>query len=535
MLPPSILDPRAGEILPQPAPPAMRVPRIDGARIVVVRTMPPGSGVESLADLITSSAARRGGDVTDFTRRDFMADDPAERNRLRENFDAAVLVAGPTATTTELTFRYADQLERAGLPCAIAVFAPYAATARYGAQMTATRPGHILFSLRREDDEADIASLLSILTDPRDGHAKEAGQRSTIETLLADARSEDDAIEALHRAGITDGLPVVLPTATRVARMCGGTSLPADTIITTSFRPEGRTVTVRDVAANAVMAGALPVHLPAILAAASIMGKPLVDSMTRSVNSFAFAQYLSGPYAIEAGVVGGMNALGPGNRSNGAIGRALGLMMRNLGGCAVGVNSTPAQGNPAAGGLVFTDNRDHPANCSASGCAPFSEMIRSIVPGAAPHQSWLTMFAGGFTHLGNFYYGGFEELRVALDQPDLPAGALVLLSDKMAQQLAREGFTRESLEQALHSAVRRPMGQLRKSGFYPLREAMTQRSPGEGYGAWPESYLGVPDEAEVPVYAPGSILVGVVGSDAASVGQVWLMGAIGTASIDDFR
>lgn len=496
--------------------------------------MPPGSGVETLAEAASLVIAERGGHPIDFMRRDFMADDPDERRHLLQSeFDAAVLVAGPTATTTELTFRYADQLEQAGLPCTVAVFAPYEATAVYGARRTATRPAHVAFPLRRGQDERALDELISGLTHSPEADA-DAHPGPSIEALLAEARSEDEALEALHRAGMTDGLPVLLPTADRVERMCRGTSLPDDTIITSSFRPEGRTVRVRDVAANAVLAGALPSHLPAILAAASIMGAPLVDSMTRSVNSFALAQYVSGPYAAEAGVAGATNALGPGNRANAVLGRALGLMIRNLGGAQVGVNSTPAQGNPAAYSLVFTDNPDRRAD-GAGDISPFTEMIRSIEPEVGPGASRLTMFAGGFTHLGNFYYGGFDELCAALDQPDLPAGALVLLSDKMAQKLAASGFTRESLEQALHEAVRRPMGELRRSGFYPLRDTMTRRASGEGYGAWPASYLTLPDDATVPVYPPGSVLVGVVGSDAAAVAQVWVMGRVGSASIDDFR
>lgn len=530
-----ILDPRAQERLPEPHQPARRLARIDGARIAVVRTMPPGSGVEAVADLVMSRASARGASATDFMRRDFMADDPEEREHLRATFDAAVLVAGPTATTTELTLHYADQLEMAGLPCAVALFEPYTATSAYGIRLTATKPRYVVFSLHRGDDSVEVDALLSILTDSAGAEAGVAAERPGLEALLQHAACEDDALEALHQAGMTDGLPVVLPTPARVDRMCSGTSLAQDAVVTSSFRPEGRTVTVRDVAVNAVMAGAMPVHLPAILAAASLMGRQLVDSMTRSVNSFAFAQYVSGPYAGEAGVSGGLNALGPGNRANNVLGRALGLMIRNLGGCVVGANSMPAQGTPAASSIVFTDNPAHPTNCARAGCAPFTEMIRSIDPDAGRDESRLTVFVGGFSHFGNFYYGGFDELCAALDQPDLPAGALVLLSDKMARELALAGFSRESLEEALHSAVRKPIGGLRDNGFYPLRAAMSQRADGEGYGAWPKSYLDLPSDAVVPLYPPGSVLVSVVGSDAASVGQIWTMGAVGSVSIDDFR
>src|SRR5690242_4219098 len=63
--------------------------------------------------------------------------------------------------------------------------------------------------------------------------------------------------------GLTDGLPIVIPTESRVAAMLGGTQHAPDEAV----GPRG--VSVRDVAVNAVMAGAEPAYFPVILALAA--------------------------------------------------------------------------------------------------------------------------------------------------------------------------------------------------------------------------------------------------------------------------
>src|SRR5262249_54687108 len=136
----------------------------------------------------------------------------------------------------------------------------------------------------------------------------------------------------------TDGLPIVPPTEDAVAAMLKGTHHGKDEIVTRAMVPEGWPVTVEKVAINGVMAGAPPSAMPVLLAAVEAFGSGHFASSVRSTNSFSFMQIVNGPIAREIGMNAGTYALGPGNRANASIGRALRLFIYNLGGGENGVN-----------------------------------------------------------------------------------------------------------------------------------------------------------------------------------------------------
>ncbi len=141
----------------------------------------------------------------------------------------------------------------------------------------------------------------------------------------------------------SDGLPVVLPTEERVAKMLKGTSHKPDEMIAlqadgragekgteVTFLPLFRTATVEKVAINALMAGCKPEYLPVVLAIAESgvnVGTTVIHSQWACV---------SGPIAKEIGMNSGVGMIGPGNPANIAIGRALAMMSINIGGAIPG-------------------------------------------------------------------------------------------------------------------------------------------------------------------------------------------------------
>jgi hypothetical protein len=182
------------------------------------------------------------------------------------------------------------------------------------------------------------------------------------------------------------------------------------------MRPEGLCTTVEMVAINAVMAGAAPEHLPLILTAVSLFGHVLFESMTRSVNSFAFPMLINGPIARDIGIATGMNALGPGNRANATIARAINLTIRNCGGQRVGITASPAQGNVGTASFVFAENEPE------TPWPPFH-----TGEGFAASDNTLSLFTGGWGHLGNFYYTGITKRLPASRHSSSPQGRCCLL------------------------------------------------------------------------------------------------------------
>ncbi len=146
------------------------------------------------------------------------------------------------------------------------------------------------------------------------------------------AVDEAEACLWLHEQRCTDGLPVVIPTPERVDRMILASGLDGSLSLGI-MGPGGGDATVAKVAANAVMAGCLPDHMPVVIAAVQAVIKPEFDlpEMQSTTHCTAPLVIVSGPARQSAQVADGFGALGPGHRANAAIGRALRLTMMNVG------------------------------------------------------------------------------------------------------------------------------------------------------------------------------------------------------------
>jgi hypothetical protein len=95
-------------------------------------------------------------------------------------------------------------------------------------------------------------------------------------TDLLQAVDESTALEMLHEAGCTDGLPVIVPTPDRVSSLVLATGLDADLQLG-SMGPANGVATVGKVATAAVMAGCLPDHMPIVMGAVNAVLDPLFD------------------------------------------------------------------------------------------------------------------------------------------------------------------------------------------------------------------------------------------------------------------
>jgi hypothetical protein len=159
----------------------------------------------------------------------------------------------------------------------------------------------------------------------------------------------EDEIEAGFDRGWSDGLPVVPPTEARVLRMLEGTSRQPDEVVAI-VPPDLNEVTVEQVAINAVLAGAKPEYLPVILTAveAACTDEFNMHGLIATTYFSGPILIVNGPIAERIGLNSGNNVLGQGNRANLTIGRALQLVIRNLGG-----------GHPAKTHSASPRNRGH--------------------------------------------------------------------------------------------------------------------------------------------------------------------------------
>ena len=199
-----------------------------------------------------------------------------------------------------------------------------------------------------------------------------------------DFAAMEDEFEAAFDRGWTDGLPVIPPTEVRVLRMLGGTHRdPAEVVATVP--PNLVDVTVEQVAVNAVMAGCKPEYLPVLLAAVEAA---CTDEF--NMHGLLATTYFSGPVIVVNGPITkriGMNSegnvFGQGNRANLTIGRALQLVVRNIGGGIPGQVDMAMHGSPGKLGFCFAE-REHDS--------PFTSL--AVSRGFDPQDSTVTLFAG---------------------------------------------------------------------------------------------------------------------------------------------
>ena len=137
----------------------------------------------------------------------------------------------------------------------------------------------------------------------------------------------------LYEDGMTDGLPVIPPTAERVAAMIAGGRLAREHVVA-ELAPRNGVASVEKIAVNAVMAGCLPAYFPVVLATVEAMAQPQFNllGIQTTTNPVAPFVLINGPVRKLIDVNCGAGALGPGRRANATIDRALRLIMLNIGG-----------------------------------------------------------------------------------------------------------------------------------------------------------------------------------------------------------
>ncbi|MCC5856704.1 MAG: thioredoxin family protein [Ectothiorhodospiraceae bacterium] len=236
-----------------------------------------------------------------------------------------------------------------------------------GAELPETRPG-----CGSKTQDPGMADKLAARFD-----------RSLLRSREIDLGDAEDVMEACYERGWTDGLPVVPPTRERVLRMLQGTHrAPSENL--GEVPPDLAPCTVEKVAINAVMAGCKPEYLPVVIAAveAALTEEFGMHGLLCTTMFAGPMVIVNGPITRAIGMNSGVNALGQGNRANATIGRALQLVIRNVGGGRPGEIDRATLGNPGKYTFCFAEAED----------SDWGSL--SVERGFPPEASTVTLFAG---------------------------------------------------------------------------------------------------------------------------------------------
>jgi hypothetical protein len=267
------------------------------------------------------------------------------------------------------------------------------------------------------------------------------------------------AIEAMYEEGLTDGLPVMPPTAERVEAMLAGGPWAPDTVLLTEDT-RGTAVTAYQVAVCAVMAGAVPSSFSIIGTTIDAMDAPefFLHGPTTSTGGATIMIVVSGPAAAAAGVHGKENLFGPGFRANATIGRTIRLVLLLCLSAVPGELDKSTQGWPGKFSLCFTEN------IGASPWAP-----HHVDLGFAAHESTVTIFAAESGH-NVVNHGAADAHTLLLTFADTmaalgsfsPGRSVVVFAPEHAAKLA--SLSRREVQEFLFEHSVRDLATLKRTG-----------------------------------------------------------------------
>lgn len=318
--------------------------------------------------------------------------------------------------------------------------------------------------------------------------------------------------ELSYRLKLTDGLPTFAPHRMIVDALIAATGRSAHDELGL-IPPRNAVATIEAVAANAAMAGCLPEHMPAVVAAIDAMLDERFNlrGVACTTHGCWPLVIVSGPAVRLLGMATTESVFsGGGARANLAIGRAVKLVMWNLGGAHPGVDvDNPVKevfGHPGRLAFCIAEEPDN---------TPWPSMA------AAGHdRSAVTVFACESPQSVSFWGVGDDPEQRLGQVADHLAGlgnnnahtmgeALVVFSPSEARHLARCGHDRASVQKTLFRLGRRRLGDLR-----PRSPRRPDNDPRWWYEWWPDWVDQSSDDTLVPcVERPESIHVMVSGAD----------------------
>jgi hypothetical protein len=287
-----------------------------------------------------------------------------------------------------------------------------------------------------------VLALTSPLTAEEKSPRKETEQLSRV--VFKGALQEVN--QFFYRRGWSDGLPIMPPTEEAVAEMLTGTDLPADYLVTKIIPRMGK-ATVEKIAINAVMAGALPTYLPLLITAVQALmdRKARFDIFEVSTGSWAPFWAINGPIRNEININCSSGSLSPGNIANAAIGRAVGLIVKNIGGARKAVEDMGVIGNPGKYALVIGEHEEE---------SPWQPL--HVDRGFSKEESTMTMFLpNSFTQTipRDTSAQGIADMLVGFGGAAL---SCYILIPNWANVLAGEGWTKKKLIEYIASNAKPP-------------------------------------------------------------------------------
>ena len=300
-----------------------------------------------------------------------------------------------------------------------------------------------------------------------------------------------ELFELLSTAGWSDGLPVIPPTARRVAEFVERSGREADDVIA-AIPPLCGAATVEKIAANAVMAGCEPAYMPVLITAIEAVMDPAMNigGIQCSTHMASPLLILHGPVRTELGINSGANTFGQGVRANATLGRALKLALVNLGGSRPGEADKATLGQPGKFTFCIGENEED---------SPWAGL--HVDRGFRDTDSAVTVYgAEGPQNINNQAADNpFDILRtVAAMMTNLGSNhifiqgeSFVALCPEHARIIAAHGWTKADVQHFLFHNATRSHAEIKAGGIHGRKT--------QNYTTWPRWVDRDDPDARIPV------------------------------------
>ncbi len=423
-----------------------------------------------------------------------------------------------------------------GKPAVFIVAEFFAPDARFNARtegLTAINLVHLPYAavpVREVIEEQRLGdSVAAAIVDGFRNRETDGGEVIPVEDSVPVFSGEDyaEAMESLEQYFLqhcwSDGYPIVPPTRAAVDRMLEGTDLPPDHVVG-RIEPKGAPATVEKIAVNAVMAGCRPHYMPLLIATVEALADPAFD--LRGVQCTAG---LTSPLLIVSGkafidqlnINDSFSTLGPGWRANSTIGRAIRLVLINIGYSWPGKSDMKSFGTPFKNIALMAENEEAyqghwPPLRVAEGFAADQPTVSVIT--ALTWQAEYLPPESASTELMQELLG--RQARVKYDKEAVSWGMdnLVIMNPTVFTTVRREGVSRERLQQMIYDVTNLPahrffMGREPRAevGGVPIPQDLVERAKADPNAAIP--LLKSPESLKIIVAgAPGPAMMVYVSS-----------------------
>jgi hypothetical protein len=305
-----------------------------------------------------------------------------------------------------------------------------------------TVPPH---STVEEEIEAGVSSvmddIIAALTQPLTAEEKSPEQMEAERSpRLVFKGNLEEVNQFYYKRGWTDGLPIIPPTEEAVAKMLTGTDLKADHVVARIIPRLGK-ATVEKITINAVMAGALPTYMPVLIAAVEASYGPKSRNgpwQLGSTLSPAPFWIINGPIRNDLHVNNSSGILNPGDIANASIGRAMGLIVKNIGGIRKGIEDMAVIGNPMKYTTVIAENEEE---------SPWEPL--QVEQGFKKEDGTITVASGNAFRIVTTNGTDDKGILSAVVQSiigDSNASFYLILPPQYARTLAESGWTKKRIE-----------------------------------------------------------------------------------------